>query len=184
MSSEQVAGILRQCSQQVRIVVARSVREPTSTTSTKISDITNSTSVLMSERISLTENTINKEISTNADVLSSANCYPAAITDQDGIINASKNKILLRTELLLENNHNLEKILENLQEQVCCASFDSIWFMWIEIKRTYNDYSELGQLHIGSAILTLSPIYFSLLFVIFFFFFSSISRASVSASIL
>ena len=29
MSSEQVAGILRQCSHQVRLVVARSVREPT-----------------------------------------------------------------------------------------------------------------------------------------------------------
>jgi hypothetical protein len=41
------------------------------------------------------------------------------VIDNDGIINNSQNKILLRTERLLENNHNLEKILDNLLEQVC-----------------------------------------------------------------
>jgi hypothetical protein len=40
------------------------------------------------------------------------------IVDNDGIINSSQNKILLRTERLLESNHNFEKILENLREQV------------------------------------------------------------------
>jgi hypothetical protein len=39
-------------------------------------------------------------------------------TDNDGIINSSQNKMLLRTERLLESNHNFEKILENLREQV------------------------------------------------------------------
>jgi hypothetical protein len=100
MSSEQVAGILRQCSEQVRLVVARSVREPTSATNDSPS---------MSERHSfISENSIRIR-----------NPSSSIISDNDGIINNSQKKILIRTERLLENNHNLEKILDNLLEQVC-----------------------------------------------------------------
>ena len=108
MSSEQVAGILRQSSQQVRLVVARSVREPTTTTTT--TGVNNSPS--MSQRPSLaTENLIQTR---NSSI------------DNDGIINNSQNKILLRTERLLESNHNLEKILDNLLEQVRFSIIDII----------------------------------------------------------
>ena len=96
MSSEQVAGILRQCSEEVRLVVARSVREPTTT------GMNNSPS--MSQRPSLTSENLTQ--TRNPSI------------DNDGIINNSQNKILLRTERLLESNHNLEKILDNLLEQV------------------------------------------------------------------
>jgi len=99
MSSEQVAGILRQCSEQVRLVVARSVREPTSATNDSPS---------MSARPSfVSENSIRTR-----------NPSSSIISDNDGIINSSQKKILIRTERLLENNHNLEKILDNLLEQV------------------------------------------------------------------
>jgi len=100
MSSEQVAGILRQCSEQVRVVVARSVREPTTAT-------TDSPSV--SQRPSLT----------SENLFRTRHPSSSMISDNDGIINNSQNKILLRTERLLENNHNIEKILDNLLEQVC-----------------------------------------------------------------
>ena len=46
----------------------------------------------------------------------------------DGIINSSQNQILLRTERLLENNHNFEKILENLREQVSRNNFLAFFF--------------------------------------------------------
>ena len=36
----------------------------------------------------------------------------------DGLINNSQSKLLIRTERLLESNHNLEKILDHLLEQV------------------------------------------------------------------
>ena len=112
MSSEQVAGILRQCSQQVSLVVARSVREPTS------GDTAMTTSPLMSQRTSITSESL---IKTTDNI-----CLPSTTpsltilnnNNNDGIINSSQNKILLRTERLLENNQNLEKILENLREQV------------------------------------------------------------------
>ena len=113
MSSEQVAGILRQSSQQVRLVVARSVREPTATSTT---DITMNTSPLMSQRTSVTSETLIKP--TDSMALSSATPSLSMITDNDGIINSLQNKILFRTERLLEGNHNFEKILENLREQV------------------------------------------------------------------
>ena len=113
MSSEQVAGILRQSSQQVRLVVARSVREPTATSTT---DITTNTPPLNSKRTSLTSETLTKI--TDNTVLSSTTPSLSMIVDNDGIINSSQNKILLRTERLLESNHNFEKILENLREQV------------------------------------------------------------------
>jgi len=106
MSSEQVAGILRQCPQQVRLVVARSVREPTTT----------DTPPSMSKRTSLTSEAQIK--ATNNIVPSSTTASLSMLTDNDGIINSSQNKILLRTERLLENNHNFEKLLENLREQV------------------------------------------------------------------
>jgi hypothetical protein len=110
MSSEQVAGILRQCSQQVRLVVARSVREPTST------DTTINTPPLMSQSTSLTSETLMK--TTNNISLSSTTPSLSMVGDNDGIINSSQNKILLRTERLLESNHSFEKLLENLREQV------------------------------------------------------------------
>lgn len=112
MSSEQVAGILRQCSNEVRVVVARSVREPTTATS-------NSPSV--SQRPSIaSENLIR---TTNLSSI---------ISDNDGIINNSQKKILLRTERLLENNHNLEKILDNLLEQVCLFLFQFLSFFFLQ----------------------------------------------------
>jgi hypothetical protein len=98
MSSEQVAGILRQSSEQVRLVVARSVREPTTNSSPSVS-----------QRPSIT----------SENQFRSRHPSSSMIIDNDGIINNSQNKILLRTERLLENNHNLEKILDNLLEQVC-----------------------------------------------------------------
>jgi hypothetical protein len=106
MSSEQVAGILRQCPQQVRLVVARSVREPTTT----------DTPPSMSQRTSITSEAQIK--ATNNIVPSSTTPSLSMLTDNDGIINSSQNKILLRTERLLESNHNFEKLLENLREQV------------------------------------------------------------------
>jgi hypothetical protein len=101
MSSEQVAGILRQCSEQVRLVVARNVREPTTATNSSPSD---------SQRHSITSETKFRP----------RNPSSSMVIDNDGIINNSQNKILLRTERLLENNHNLEKILDNLLEQSQC----------------------------------------------------------------
>ena len=100
MSSEQVAGVLRQCSQQVRLVVARSVREPMATATTS--------SPLASQRPSLTSENLVRTTHSPASM----------INDHDGIINNSQTKILLRTERLLESNHNLEKILDHLLEQV------------------------------------------------------------------
>lgn len=107
MSSEQVAGILRQCSEEVRLVVARSVREPTTATNNSPS---------MSQRPSIA----------SENLIRTRNPSSSIINDNDGIINNSQKKILLRTERLLENNHNLEKILDNLLEQVCL--FLSIFF--------------------------------------------------------
>jgi len=98
MSSEQVAGILRQSSEQVRLVVARSVREPTTATNCSPSG---------SQRPSLT-----------SENLTQARHSSSSVILDDGIINNSQNKIFLRTERLLESNHNLEKILDNLLEQV------------------------------------------------------------------
>jgi hypothetical protein len=103
MSSEQVASILRQCSQKVRLVVARSVREP----SIAASD----TPPFMSQRPSVTSET-------SALITNNGSGSLVTNVDHDGIINSSQNKLLLRTERLLESNHNLEKILENLREQV------------------------------------------------------------------
>ncbi|CAF4646124.1 unnamed protein product [Rotaria sp. Silwood1] len=97
MNSEQVAGILRQCSEQVRLVVARNVREPTTAINTTPSLSQNPS--LISENFIRTRNS------------------SSMIMDNDGIINNSQNKILLRTERLLESNHNLEKILNNLVDQ-------------------------------------------------------------------
>jgi hypothetical protein len=110
MSSEQVAGILRQSSQQVRLVVARSIREPTAT------DTTINTPPLMSQRTSLTSETLIR--TTNNGGSSSTTPSLSLINDNDGILNSSQNKILIRTERLLESSHNFEKILENLREQV------------------------------------------------------------------
>ena len=99
ISSEQVAGILRQCSQEVRLVIARSVREPTASNS----------SPSLSQRSSLTsENLVRPKPPLST-----------ALMDNDGLINNSQKKIFLRTERLLESNHNLEKILDHLLEQVC-----------------------------------------------------------------
>ena len=106
MSSEQVAGILRQSSQQVRLVVARSIREPSTT------EPTTNTPPSPSQHPSLTSETIsNHDVSTTHLSLST-------IADNETVLTNAQNKILLRTERLLENNHNLEKILENLREKV------------------------------------------------------------------
>jgi hypothetical protein len=109
MSSEQVAGILRQCPQQVRLVVARGVREPTST------DTPPPSATL--PNASATSEILGKATNNNAN-LPSTRPSLAMLNDNDGIIGGSQNKILLRTERLLESNHNFEKILENLREQV------------------------------------------------------------------
>jgi hypothetical protein len=114
MSSEQVAGILRQCSQQVRLVVARSVREPTTGSTT--TDTTMNTPPLMSQRTSLTSENLIK--TTNNIDLASTRPSLSTLADNESIKNSSQNKILLRTERLLESNHNFEKLLENLREQV------------------------------------------------------------------
>ena len=106
MSSEQVAGVLRQCSQQVRLVVARSIREPSTT------DPTTNTPPTLSQRPSLTSDTIHNH------GVSTTNLSLSMIADNETVLNNAQNKILLRTERLLENNHNLEKILENLREKV------------------------------------------------------------------
>jgi endo-alpha-1,4-polygalactosaminidase (GH114 family) len=71
---------------------------------------------LMSERTSLTSETLIR--TTNNVGLSSTTPSLSLITDNDGILNNSQNKILIRTERLLESNHNFEKILESLREQV------------------------------------------------------------------
>lgn len=115
MSSEQVAGILRQSSKQVRLVVARSVREPTST------DTTMNTPPIMSQRTSLTSETLIRTTTNNVESLSSTTTTPSLslINDNnDGILPTSQNKILIRTERLLDSSHNFEKLLENLREQV------------------------------------------------------------------
>jgi hypothetical protein len=101
MSSEQVAGILRQCSEQVRLVVARSIREPTTTATNNSPSATQSPSLV-------TENFVYSRNPSSS----------STIADNDGIINNSQKKIHLRTERLLDSNHNLEKILDNLLEQV------------------------------------------------------------------
>ena len=119
MSSEQVASILRQSSQQVRLVVARSVREPTST------ETAMNTPPLMSQRASLTSETLNR--TTNLSDSLSTRPSLGTISDNDGILNSSPNKVLLRTERLLENNYNFEKLLENLREQVGDDNFFSIF---------------------------------------------------------
>ena len=119
MSSEQVAGILRQCSEQVRLVVARSVREPTTATNSSPSD---------SQRQSITSETRFR----------SRNPSSSMLIDNDGIINNSQNKILLRTERLLENNHNLEKILDNLLEQVCFVQSTFFSLLLILLKKAIN----------------------------------------------
>jgi hypothetical protein len=119
MSSEQVAGILRQCSEQVRLVVARSVREPTTGTNSSPSD---------SQRHSITSETRFR----------SRNPSSSMLIDNDGIINNSQNKILLRTERLLENNHNLEKILDNLLEQVCFILWTFFSLLLILLKKAIN----------------------------------------------
>ncbi|CAF4656488.1 unnamed protein product [Rotaria sp. Silwood1] len=117
MSSEQVAGILRQCSQQVRLVVARSVREPaaSSTTTTTTTDVAMNKLPLMPQHPLLISETLIR--TTNNNTLSTTTPPQSMATDKDGIINSSQNRILLRTERLLESNHNFEKILENLREQ-------------------------------------------------------------------
>ncbi|CAF4504515.1 unnamed protein product, partial [Rotaria socialis] len=101
MSSEQVAGILRQSSQQVRLVVARSVREPpaasttslssslssSTTTTTKITtaaDIKMNSSALMTQRPSSTSDTLIGTINNNAK---STTTPLSMISDNDGIIN-------------------------------------------------------------------------------------------------
>lgn len=99
MSAEQVAGILRQCPEQVRVVIARSVREPQTASSSSPS---------ISQRPSLTSET----------QIHLRNPSSSTGLDNDGIMNNSQHKIILRTERLLESNHNLEKILDNLLEQV------------------------------------------------------------------
>jgi hypothetical protein len=109
MSSEQVAGILRQCTQQVRLVVARSIREPTTTTTTDTPPVTSQRASVTSETLGRTTDNVNLPLTRPSLPM---------LTDNDGIINNSQNKILLRTERLLENNQNFEKILENLREQV------------------------------------------------------------------
>lgn len=111
MSSEQVAGILRQSSEQVRLVIARSVREPT--------NITTTTTLLDSPSISQCPSFTPENLIQSRNPSSSS----VGIIDHDGIINNSQKKIFLRTERLLENNHNLEKILDNLLEQVCESIF-------------------------------------------------------------
>ncbi|CAF0743296.1 unnamed protein product [Rotaria sordida] len=98
MNSEQVAGILRQCSEEVHLVIARSIREPTTAI--------NTTSSLSENPSLISENFIRTR-----------NSLSSMIADNDGIINNSQNKILLRTERLLESNHNLEQILNNLVDQ-------------------------------------------------------------------
>ena len=99
MSSEQVAGILRQCSEQVRRVVARSVREPTTATNSTPS---------MSQRPSISSESIPHLRHPSS----------STVLNDDGLIANSQRKLLLRTERLLETNLNLEKILDNLLEQV------------------------------------------------------------------
>ena len=108
MSSEQVAGILRQCSQQIRLVVARSVREPTT-----INDSTIHSPPSMSHRPSINSDTTMKSNTSNH-----RNSLTNAM-EHERLINENSQKILVRTERLLENNHNLERILENLYDQVC-----------------------------------------------------------------
>ncbi|CAF2877629.1 unnamed protein product [Rotaria sp. Silwood2] len=119
MSSEQVAGILRQCSQQVRLVVARSVREPTASSTTTMTTTTtdigmNKPSLMPQRPLSISENLIR---TTDNNTLATTTPSQPMATDNDGIINSSQNRILLRTERLLESNHSFEKILENLREQ-------------------------------------------------------------------
>ncbi|CAF4995644.1 unnamed protein product, partial [Rotaria socialis] len=70
---------------------------------------------LMTQRPSSTSDTLIGTINNNAK---STTTPLSMISDNDGIINGSQNRILIRTERLLENNHNFEKIIENLREQV------------------------------------------------------------------
>lgn len=129
MSAEQVAGILRQCSQQVTLVVARSIREPTTT-----ADETMQTSPLISlstQRASITSESLSKTINSNPSLLTTAQLLSSIGTDNDGIIPNSQNKVLLRTERLLENNQHLEKLLENLREQVPSFFFLSFFLSFL-----------------------------------------------------
>ena len=106
MSAEQVAGILRQCSQEVRLVVARSVREAPTVTGS-------SNSPSLSKRSSLTSENLPRTRHPSSSML----------METDGMINNLQKKIFLRTERLLESNHNLEKILDHLLEQVSLFVF-------------------------------------------------------------
>lgn len=117
MSSEQVAGLLRQSSQQVRLVIARSVRESpaTTATSTTANLKMNTTSSNIQRPSSISDSSIR---TINNNTKSTAEPSASIITDNDGILNDSQNRMLIRTERLFESNHNLEKILDNLHEQV------------------------------------------------------------------
>ncbi|CAF1198688.1 unnamed protein product [Adineta steineri] len=125
MSSEQVASILRQSSQQVRLVVARSIREPTSI------DTTMNTPPLVSQRASLTSETLIRPTN-NVDLSFTGSSVPI-INDNDTTLNSSQNKILLRTERLLESNHSFEKILENLHEQ--CQNEDGTEILDVTLEK-------------------------------------------------
>ncbi|CAF1678407.1 unnamed protein product, partial [Adineta ricciae] len=114
MSAEQVAGILRQCPEQVRVVIARSVREPQTASSSSPS---------ISQRPSVTSET----------QIHSRNPSSSMGLDNDGIISNSQHKIILRTERLLESNHNLEKILDNLLEQ--CQSEDGTEILDVTLEK-------------------------------------------------
>jgi len=118
MSAEQVAGILRQCSQEVRLVVARSVREgpPTTTSGT-------SNSPSLSKRSSLTSENLSRTRHPSSSMM----------VETDGMINNLQKKIFLRTERLLESNHNLEKILDHLLEQ--CQNEDGTQLLEVTLDK-------------------------------------------------
>ncbi|CAF1260443.1 unnamed protein product, partial [Didymodactylos carnosus] len=121
MSSEQVAGILRcqTTSQQVRLVIARPVRDhSTSPTTTNINTIENSYDppVLIQ----------NDEI----NIINDSSITPTANNNNRYI---TKDKILLRTKNLLEGNLSFEKILENLREQ--CAHEDGTELLDVTLEK-------------------------------------------------
>ena len=110
MNSEQVAGILRQCPRQIRLVIARTVREPAETTTNR--------SLLRSKDMSMASESFIRTTDDNNHNSSTAMPSSLMMSDNDTAIKGSPNQILLRTEHLLENNQNIDKILGNLHEQV------------------------------------------------------------------
>ncbi|CAF0749667.1 unnamed protein product, partial [Didymodactylos carnosus] len=128
MSSEQVAGILRcqNASNQVRLVVARSVRDHSCSTSTITTSTANPIENLENSPIIVQNDGIN----TQNDSITTTTTTTTPNINNGYIV---KDKILLRTKHLLEGNLSFEKLLENLREQ--CAHEDGTELLDVTLEK-------------------------------------------------